>query len=87
MLTIRIAVLECGMGIRRTRGRTLPALRFWRERRALAQRELAEAAELTEATISRLETGRRGAFPSTVRRLASVLLVTPAQLYGEHTDG
>ena len=72
------------MGTRRaTRGRTLPALREWRERRALAQRELAEAAGLTEATISRLETGRRGAFPSTVRKLAATLGVTPSELYGE----
>ena len=77
-------MLEYRMGIRRaTRGRTLPALRAWRERRALAQRELAETAALTEATISRLETGRRGAFPSTVRKLAEALGVTPGQLYGE----
>lgn len=64
-------------------GRFLPQLRHYRDRRALTQLELAEAAGLTPATISRLEHQHKTAWPKTVRTLARVLGVTPAALYGE----
>lgn len=65
------------------RGRLLPALRACRDRRALTQEELAAAAGVAEATVSRLETGRFAARPKTVKALAEALGVDPAALYGE----
>lgn len=65
------------------RGLPLRGLRLTRLRRAMSQRELATTAGLSEATIVRLETGERPAFPSTVKRLADALGVEPATLYGE----
>jgi len=58
----------------------LPRLRAYRERKALTQRELAEAAGLTRPNIARLEAGRQAAIPGTVRKLALALGVEPADL-------
>lgn len=54
-----------------------------RERSLLSQAELAKATGVHTATISRLETGRRGARPSTLRRLAEALGVEPRELLRE----
>jgi transcriptional regulator with XRE-family HTH domain len=51
----------------------LPGLRAARQRLALTQRELGELAGIGKGTIWELETGRRGAYPRTVRRLAKAL--------------
>ena len=47
---------------------------------ALTLRELAEASGVDHTTIWQLEAGRRGARPSTVRKLAAALGVQPADL-------
>lgn len=49
----------------------------------LSQAELAKATGVHTATISRLETGRTGARPSTLRRLAEALGVEPRVLLRE----
>lgn len=59
----------------------VPKLKEWRQRRLLTQRELAEAAELTAATVNRLERGVHTARISTVRRLATALKIDPADLF------
>ena len=58
----------------------LPGLRVYRDRKALTQQELAEAAGLTRPNLARLEAGRQAAIPSTVRKLASALGVEPEDL-------
>lgn len=58
-------------------------LRRIREARALSQRDLSAKSGVGAATISRLESGLRRAYPVTVRKLAKALSVEPAQLYGE----
>jgi transcriptional regulator with XRE-family HTH domain len=58
----------------------LPRLRSIRERQALNQRELAEKAGLTPASLSRIETGTQEPYMSTVRKLAKALGVEPADL-------
>ena len=57
-------------------------LREIRKGRFMTQSELAAAANLTIATISRLENGRRRPHLSTVRRLAEALGVRPEKLVG-----
>jgi len=58
----------------------LPGLREARQRRLLTQAELAIRADVTAATISRIETGTTKARISTIRRLAEVLDIDPAEL-------
>jgi len=62
----------------------LPGLRSVRQRRGLTQRELAARAETGQQTICQLETRQRGAYPKTIRKLASALKVPPAELMGDH---
>ena len=62
----------------------LPALRAVRWRTALSQRRLAELAGVFANTVRLLESGRRGAYPNTLRKLASALGVAPAELTREH---
>ena len=59
-----------------------------RQRAALSQADLAERAGLQEVTISRIENERYGPpRPSTIRKLADALRVTPAWLlYGEGVE-
>jgi transcriptional regulator with XRE-family HTH domain len=71
----------------------LPTLREARRHRALSQRGLAERAGVSPNTVRLLEAGRRGAYPSTLRKLSAALGVTPAVLAregrpdrGEHTE-
>ncbi len=62
------------------RSTPLPGLGDARKRRGLTQRELAALARTGPATVSDLEKGHRGAYPSTVKRLCRALGVTPSDL-------
>ena len=62
----------------------LAGLRSVRRRRGLTQRELAARAKTGQHTVCQLETLRRGAYPKTIRKLASALRVPPAQLMDDH---
>jgi transcriptional regulator with XRE-family HTH domain len=55
-------------------------LRAAREAAFLSQRELSEAAGLTQSTVSRLEMGKQQAQGATVRKLAQALGVEAASL-------
>jgi transcriptional regulator with XRE-family HTH domain len=55
-------------------------LRRLRRERALSQRDLARAAGVGLDAVNRIETGRRDALPSTVRKLAKALGVEPRDL-------
>ena len=48
----------------------------------MSQEELAERSGVARDTISKLETGQRGAYPSTIRKLAAGLDVEPRMLLG-----
>jgi len=72
-----------GQGIdstHRYRAIEVPALREWRQRAALSQEELGKLAEVSSGTIAKIESARRRARPSTVRKLARALDVTPQEL-------
>lgn len=60
----------------------LPHLRDLRRRAVLSQEQLAEKSGVARETISKLESGRRGAYPSTIRKLAAGLEVEPRMLMG-----
>ena len=60
----------------------LPRLRRIRQGAVMSQEELAERSGVARDTISKLETGRRGASPSTIRKLAAGLEVRPQMLMG-----
>jgi transcriptional regulator with XRE-family HTH domain len=60
----------------------LPRLRLVRQEAVMSQEELAERSGVARDTISKLETGRRGAYPSTIRKLAAGLDVQPRMLMG-----
>ena len=62
----------------------LPALRSLRHSRGLSQRELGKLAKVSPGTVYRLKNRLRGAYPQTVRKLASALGVPPAELVQEH---
>ncbi len=62
------------------RSTPLPHIRKLRQTKGLTQRELAALAGVSPGTVYRLETGRRGAYPVTVRKLASALGVAPEAL-------
>lgn len=66
------------------RSTPLPRLRELRQSRGLSQRALAEKAGVSIGTVYRLENGLRGAYPSSVRRLASALGVSTQELVREH---
>ena len=57
-------------------------LRGLRERAVMSQEELAERSGVARDTISKLETGRRRAYPSTIRKLAAGLEIEPRLLMG-----
>jgi DNA-binding XRE family transcriptional regulator len=65
------------------RGARLLGLKMLRRRRGMTQRELAEAADISQTTVYELEAGRRGAYPKTVRRLARGLKVEVEDLVGQ----
>jgi transcriptional regulator with XRE-family HTH domain len=58
-------------------------LRYWRERRAFSQRELAAAAEVAQNTIWRTENGQVVPHPATLRKLAAALGLRVDQLTAE----
>jgi transcriptional regulator with XRE-family HTH domain len=60
----------------------LPHLRSFRQRAVMSQEQLAEKSGVARDTISKLETGQRGAYPSTIRKLAAGLEVEPQLLLG-----
>ena len=66
----------------------LPHLRGLRRRAVMSQEQLAAKSGVARDTISKLETGRRKAYPVTVRKLAAGLDVAPQLLMGgvEYTD-
>jgi transcriptional regulator with XRE-family HTH domain len=55
-------------------------LRELREERVLSLRELEERSGVSHNTIWRIEDGRQGAHPRTVRKLAEALGVPPSEL-------
>jgi len=61
----------------------LPHLRDLRLRAVMSQEELARRSGVARDTISKLETGKRRAYPSTIRKLAEGLEVEPQALVGE----
>jgi transcriptional regulator with XRE-family HTH domain len=66
----------------------LPHLRGLRQRAVLSQEQLAEKSGVARDTISKLERGRRKAYPTTIRKLAASLGVEPQMLLGgvEYTE-
>jgi transcriptional regulator with XRE-family HTH domain len=62
-------------------------LRRLRERRALSLRELSSLSGVNYNSIWRIEAGRTGAKPRTVRRLAEALGVEPHELLKGDEDG
>jgi len=58
----------------------LPCLRKLRQRKGLSQKELGELARVSPGTVYRVENGLRGAYPGTVRKLATALEVAPEEL-------
>lgn len=60
----------------------LPHLRSFRKRAVMSQEQLAERSGVARDTISKLETGQRRAYPTTIRKLASGLNVEPQMLLG-----
>ena len=71
----------------RKRGISLPYLRELRQSRGLSQKELGELARVSSGTVYRVENGLRGAYPGTLRKLATALRVAPeVLLYGKSTE-
>ncbi len=60
----------------------LPHLRRFRRRAIMSQEELAERSGVARDTISKLESGHRKAYPTTIRKLAAGLDVEPHLLLG-----
>ena len=58
-------------------------LKELRRERVLSLRELEERSGVSYNTIWRIEDGRQGAHPKTVRRLAEALGVQPSELIKE----
>lgn len=63
------------------------ALKAWRRRRALSQKDLADAAGVRRATIAEIESGRRAPRPSTIRKLAGALELQPEDLFQHPGEG
>jgi len=57
-------------------------LRLLRMRAVMSQEQLADRSGVARDTISKLETGQRRAYPSTIRKLALGLDVRPQMLMG-----
>lgn len=60
----------------------LPELRALRQTQALSMRDLAQRAGVSPASVFRAEQGKP-MYPTTVRKLAKALGVTPAELRGD----
>ena len=61
-------------------------LRELRQRRVLTLHELEERSGVSYNTIWRLENGRSGAQPRTIRKLATALEVDPEELVKVHSS-
>jgi transcriptional regulator with XRE-family HTH domain len=73
--------------IERSRSTPLPGLATHRRRRGLTQRQLGGLAGVAHTTVQQLESLSRGAYPQTLRKLATALGVAPAELlHGENTQ-
>ena len=66
--------------IESSRSTPLPGLAAHRRRRGLTQRQLGELASVAHTTVQQLESLRRGAYPQTLRKLATTLSVEPKDL-------
>ena len=65
----------------RTRSTLVPRLRILRVRSGLSQRDLAKVARVSPTTVLQAESGRRGVYPTTLRKLASAFSrLTPGDL-------
>ena len=62
------------------RSTPLPGLGAARRKRGITQRELAALAGIGHGTVSELETGRRSAYPRTIRRIANGLEISVEDL-------
>lgn len=62
-------------------------LRELRKQRVLSMRELEEASGVSYNTIWRLETGKTGAQPRTIRKIAGALGVEPGELVRGESNG
>ena len=62
-------------------------LRRLRRERALSQQDVERMTGVSQATLSDLEQGKRGARASTLRKLAEVLGVEPKELMKEEDEG
>ena len=61
-------------------------LRRLRQQAVMSQQQLADESGVARDTISKLETGQRRAYPTTIRKLATSLGVEPRELV-EDRDG
>jgi transcriptional regulator with XRE-family HTH domain len=69
------------------RSTPLPGLAAHRRRRGLTQRQLGELAGVAHTTVQQLESLRIGAYPQTMRKIATALRVAPEELLdGESTQ-
>jgi transcriptional regulator with XRE-family HTH domain len=66
--------------IESSRSILLTALAAHRRRRGLTQRQLGELADVAHTTVQQLESLSRGAYPQTLRKLATALGVAPEEL-------
>lgn len=60
----------------------LSHLRNFRQQAVLSQEQLAQKSGVARDTISKLESGRRQAYPTTIRKLAAGLEIEPQMLIG-----
>jgi transcriptional regulator with XRE-family HTH domain len=63
-----------------SRSTPLPGLATHRRKQGLTQRQLGQLAGVAHTTVQQLEALRRGAYPQTVRKLATALGIEPADL-------
>ncbi len=70
----------------RSRSTPLPALATHRRRRCLTQRQLGELAGVAHTTVQQLDSLQRGAYPQTLRKLATALGVEPEALVGGNQE-
>ena len=66
--------------IDKSRSTPLPGLAANRRKKGLTQRQLGELAGVAHTTVQRLESLNRGAYPQTLRKLATALKVEPKDL-------
>jgi transcriptional regulator with XRE-family HTH domain len=69
--------------IDRSRSTSLPALAAHRRKMGLTQRQLGELAGVAHTTVQQVESFKRGAYPQTLRKLATALGVAPEELLHE----